>query len=568
MFNRRTEESAKTVIEPSVGRARMVLVSSNDGLAVIATLIASVRDDSEGERVRFTGDAGFSDSAIKRILGTVLPIVVQICEGLALPSLNINVGLLNLNATAAKDLTLKVTGHSADVSAFLAMLSAALDIALPQDIVATGQLASVTGDIALVSEIPAKAAAAAANPNIRAFLFPALDVDRSLEMLAPAERERIEGALAQASTDVRTMSIRDIAELLELVLNDENLALCSLHHGFFKATSSTENPSSTITRAIQLFTNGNDVRLWSSVEARLFAGENAELGRLLRAFVAFYIEEKSYPVCFGARLTQLLYSLPPAIRRARLNFPLIPMDQCISLSQFAKDTDHQDVAALYEANLGKVSPAATDASAPISENVDNNDIGRAAIDVIFHELDAEVIANKVESPIDEARGNFIAGPVVANSSDEVLQVCTALYLLILRYTGEEWLAPNYETAMANTLELLDQAFAREGGDKAAYIEGCRPGRRGSMRFVIDALTDQMKARAREKRIRYIIRQSIDPRSEKEKIAFIRAFLKRFGPFLPSDIAQGDPKYYATEYETLIRAYAHSLDSVKDVLRRL
>jgi len=192
------DKEAKTV-----GRAKTVLVSPSEGKAVITAVVATLRS-GDSRDVSFGGEAVIQEATKQHIGQIVLAVLGRILSGLGVPLPALELTFLDLNATSAKDLPISVSGHSADLPVLLAMISAALDIPIPQDVVATGALASVDGDIVLVSGLPEKLETAVADRSIRLLLYPDLDGDASLKMLAPSERRAVEDALATASYSIRT----------------------------------------------------------------------------------------------------------------------------------------------------------------------------------------------------------------------------------------------------------------------------------------------------------------------------------------------------------------------------
>ena len=157
-------------------------------------------------RLPVRGAGAFSDSAAQHITEIVVPIVDRILEGLRVPRKNFDISLVNLGATAIADIGLKTSGFSADVPAFLALLSAGLSIPLPQDMVTTVHVASTDGDIASVRAIPAKLAATQADPTIRRFVYPATAGDGSLPALSPGALRELEEAIVSAQECLRLAS--------------------------------------------------------------------------------------------------------------------------------------------------------------------------------------------------------------------------------------------------------------------------------------------------------------------------------------------------------------------------
>ena len=82
--------------------------------------------------------------------------------------------MVNLDAASITEVGLNISGFSADVPILLAILSASLQMAVPEDIVSTGHIASPDGDIRMVRNLPTKFAAAVEANSIKRFVHPAI----------------------------------------------------------------------------------------------------------------------------------------------------------------------------------------------------------------------------------------------------------------------------------------------------------------------------------------------------------------------------------------------------------
>jgi len=191
----------------SVGRAKTALVLSADTCApaVISAMLARTMTRQERSRLRLVGPAAFSPKVIKHLRAVVLPIVDRIAKELDLPLQDFKLSLVNVGAASSSDVGIQVSGFSADVPVLLALLSAVLQIPVPDDIVFTGHVSSPVGDIAVVKAIPAKLAAAVADKYTRRFVYPSLAADGSLKTLTPHDTPR---GLKQPSSMPRSILIR------------------------------------------------------------------------------------------------------------------------------------------------------------------------------------------------------------------------------------------------------------------------------------------------------------------------------------------------------------------------
>lgn len=554
-------------IKSAVGRAKTVVMSGTSGQAAITTVVGQVRKRSKSGRVRYCGGIPLSSLTRDHVEALLIPMMDEITGRLGIAKHCFDLTVLNLDGVSAKDVPATLSGHSADIPIFSCLLSAALSLPLRQDVLATGELGSAIGDITMVSGIPAKAAAAAADPKVDFFLYPDLDRDNSLAMLAPNERERIQEALAVASSRVRTLPMLNLADALGNLFEDAAIALCSLRQGFWDKRPSSDAADTPLDKVIQLFTARNESRFWRALDRALFAGDDTKSHQLLDAFIRFYLFRKVYPAGLGAKLFDLIHSLPPATRRLKIQFPLVPIEDCIALSQFAGRSHHEDLRLLnkicFENAKAFESPHFTQ-----QELVDKGDqaTGAAAVTVLLDELCPETIAAKVCNQIDEACNHFHPSSIQVDSPAECLEIAAALYCQLQRYSVSGSSGMPLETAERKTLALLQEAFARQGGVDAAYAEACQPTRLGGMLHVLRLMTECYKAQATREHVLWVINKGVDPLN-REHVAFAQEVKRRFAPFLSSKDLEPDAEVLATKWEDLARAYAHSLDAVKMVLRK-
>ena len=419
----------------SIGRAKTVLVGDDGVHAVITNVVVRATEANRSPRVGFVGPGAFSDSASQHVTDVVVPIVDRILEGLRIPRKGFDISLVNLGATATADIGLRVSGFSADVPTFLALLSAGLSMPLPQDMVATGHVASTDGDIASVRAIPAKLAAAQADPTIRRFVHPATAGDASLPTLSPTVLRELEDAVVSARDRLRLSAVSNVAELVETVFDDEEIVEAGLRAWFFSVPDVSGGATDAVGRAVTHLASANDARFWTVLERRLLAGEGPAAKRLLHARASFQIGQKTYAADFGRRLLQLVQSLPPDVRRLKTIFPLLSTRDCIAMSQFATDADHEDVRLLYDAAFGKRATwAPKDADQARLTHATADVASAKTLDVVLAELDPAHLAEEVGLPIDLARATYLDHATAA-SYDEFAETISGFYLHVLRRTG-------------------------------------------------------------------------------------------------------------------------------------
>lgn len=546
-----------------IGRARTVLVfrSGEDEVAVISSVIARVFGNGK-DRISFTGPVEFEESASKHITRDVLPFIDRIFSALGVPSRNFEISVVNLGTASVADLGMTISGFSADVPVLLAMMSAGLEMPVPENIVSTGHISSADGDIGLVESIPIKLDAAIGNEKIHIFIYPSIDEDGSLKKLWPSKKQDIEDAVTRAKREVKTVAVRDVGELLKAVFPDEVVILASLRQGFFKTQDLSMAIPDRIGIAVRFLAEKNEERFWTVLERHLFSGENDRAQELLLAMVQFHIQQQAYPTGIGRKLRGLLQSVPPATRRLKITFPLIPVGEGIRVSQFAEESDHEDVMEFFNAVNGQ--KLGQDSTTKIDE-VSVSLTGSDALERVLSEIDELALAKKIGLPIDEARASFIMDSVIVKSDEEFDDVISAFTLHLLRHYRLESVSLNKESAATEAYELLEEAFSRKGGSHAAQVEG-KTGTHGGMRFVLDVMTEQFKMKEQEKYINMVFKRAIDLRDRNEKVAFMTAFFGRIRNQLPPDIRDREPEEFVKNYEQIIRLYVNSLAKVKELLR--
>ena len=124
--------------------------------------------------------------------------------------------------------------------------------------------------------------------------------------------------------------------------------MASLKEGFWVISETQGTSSSLISNVISFLTCNNEQRFWNVLEYYFLKNYCEKARELLNAFAHFYISEWFYPADFGARLLQLVRSLPPAARPKKI-FPLFDEDLYIELSNLAKKSDYSDRLTLSDA---------------------------------------------------------------------------------------------------------------------------------------------------------------------------------------------------------------------------
>lgn len=561
----------------AIGRVKTVLVLGRGkaAKAVVATLSARVRHQGNGRRVTVTGPATFQPAVVKHLTQDALPVVDQIVEAVLpdRPPASFELSVVNLGAASVRDIGLEVHGYSADAASLLAFLSAALQLPVPQDVVVTGHVASPDGDIGPVANIPAKLDAAIDDPEVGRFICPRLDVDASLRTLSPQERERAGVAIRKARGRIRIAEVGGVDELLRTTLSEEDLMLGALSCGFFsgaEADGPHEEQHKPIPLAARFLREDHESRFWRVVEEQLLGTETDGAKHLLLERVRHHVGQQRYPEGFGRRLLSLLASLPPALRRLRLSFPLLPRDECLQLSKLADGGDYEDVRCLLDAACGALSRAVPPARAASSQDASSSPHDHdeyAEVDAVLAEISAENLAHTIGLPIDSARAAYAVDRVTVDSHEEFLDAVAAFHLFLLRRTDAGPPSVDLPAAEKEAVALLERAHAHHGGLIGAEAEA-RQAISGGMRRVLDVMTEQMKSEQQAKHVQRVLVAALDPLDWDARVRFMGRLLERLKPHLPAELLRQPPARYARRWEVIAQAYVKSLDQVRELLRTL
>ncbi len=558
-----------TATTKTIGRAQTVLVftQGQSQKAVLSAIVVRVIDRKDQSRLHFTGPVEFSDSVREHIETVILSIIDRILSALKIPVANFEISAVNLSAASAQDIGTKISGFSADVPMLMAMLSAALQLPIPDNVIATGHIASVNGDIRMVKALPAKVEAIKADNSIRLFIHPDPDRDKSLSVLSPRERDLALEAIMAAKCVIQTQSVANIAEPIRRIFSDDAIVLSSLQQGFYGLADTSPADHHPVDQTIKYLACANEKRFWNELQRFFVAGEDDKAKELLEAFACFHIDRKKYSHHFGTKLRQLVCALPPATRRLKITFPLLGIGRCIKLVQHATEADHNDVPILFDAIRGKLGGQDHDlhVAEPPQQQPDSKS---PPFDAVVSQSSQQALAKKIGIPIDSARSSFILESSTTASADEFVDTITAFYSHLQRYTNP---APAItiedEDAKDKALSLLERTFRNRGGFEAAKSNAA-DGTNGGLRLILDALTEQFKSERQADYVHAVFRKALDGLEWQEKIDFIKAALQRLAPFLPAEIRSQPPERFARHYETIVQTYVQSFDQVSQLLKTM
>lgn len=546
----------------AVGRTKMVITSPEGG--VVTTVIARVLNQNTPNRLTFSGQVAFEEKVKTHLYEDVLPIVTEIMVILDIPPTSFDISVVNVGATSSSDLGFDITGFSADVPVFMAMLSAGLDMPVRQDIVFTGHIASPDGDIAQVESLPEKAEAALQDTSITSFVYPSLDKDISLQVIKPIKYESVVAAIRGCRGRIHLIEVRTIADLLEKTLEPAAIVTASLKNGFFDERITNREGNNLRWTAMYL-ANINHKRFWDVLYEALCEKNTDSAHNLIQEFAEYHIIRKRYPSKCGENLNRLVLSLPSAIKRATGFFPLLTKELYIKLIQHATKQDHGDISYLHNALYNETQSPQIKQNVPQKKPVPDK-ISKI-VDYIQEQLNPETIEREVARVYENARVSFALDSITVDSHDEFTDTLTAFFAHVDRHVNPHSGSVDFGRIRTEALALFNKVFPGTVKNNAALAEA-RHGTRGGLRYIFDTITDYLKQEAREKHRARIVKETVDPLDYDTRKALIQEIVYRGKDILPPEITSRPPEHYADDFESIVIAYAQSMSNVTEILRRL
>lgn len=540
-------------------KAPIVLVSEGSGSsnAFITSVIVKSTGTGGAGRVHFKGISVFTEEVQKHIKETIVPIVDDIVDGLALERRCYDISIANLPTASASDGHIRIEGFSADLPVLTAMLSATLEMPLSSDILSTGHIASCCGEIISVKSLESKLQAAIKDDIIQKFIYPDHKCHNSF-----AEHHHIRHILADAVTSIKLLPVSSIYECLEQVFAPHHIVLSSLRKGYFESVQKNDSSGNYLSKAISYFTDNNPQRFWLEVQRLLMRRQNNMAKELFAEFCGYYIGRQKYPANAGRKLSTMISTIPGHLRRCDGFYPLCDVDLCVKMGQYAGRDDHYDFVSLLNSVTGvdkTNQPVPENPSPPVSVGFQNT-----AFDEVVNQLNQRSLAIKIDIPIDAARGSFVIEKPVVNSYEEFLEVMTAFIVHLRCHTDKTDLnSIDADMCKNDALELLDKAFRDQGGCQAAYVrasEGIDSGIRGVFNKMIDVYKFEQKAKYANR----ILKEAVDVMSWDERVDFMRSAIARIGNLLPQELRNQPPERFARDFEVITKAVIQSLDKMNNV----
>ena len=552
--------------ENIVGQAKTVLVVS-DGqsqLGAITTIFVSAKNtECKSCKLCCTGSPEFDEHTIEHYRKNLLPIFDSICNRCNIPYSNFGISAENLQAAAINDAKLEINGFSADVSVFIAILSALLGIAVSQNFVFSGHISR--GNILPVASLPIKLETAIAG-GFKRFYCCSVNTDDSLASIDKAELDAADDAIRRYRRQIQIKCTDDIFDIFEDVFSDSDILLASINTGVFGKGLNIipELPSDYISKKICSI----DMYSFRKCVSTITLAKDFERVYLLwKQLLTYFINDDQYPRGCGRLLYEYMCGIPPHIRRSgKLKIPFIEMDMFPKLWQLAGSDDYDDIAMLFDGIRGKYLTQGRTIATGNSDT--NNSDDCSAFDTVVLSITAKHLDEKYGISIDQARSSFVVPTTTVTSHDDFLDILEAYYTHLSGFTCMELNIKNsYGNTPNQAYRLLERSFADKGGFAEAR---CRAidGSKGGLRSVLDEMTSLFKRDIYSDHVFAVFKRAIDIKNDQEKRAFIVGALKRLSPFLPLELRSKAPEFLVDHTEELARVYVSAVDSVRHTISRL
>jgi len=536
-----------------VARAKTVLVlQQSQDLAVISEIIANISHKADTGCINFTGLVKFSYMIKNHIRINILPLIKMIIQPLGLSLPCYGVSAINPDIASKCNTFVDVDGFSADLSIFIAMLSSAMQIPVPDNLLLTGHIASAAGDIGPVGSITTKMRAASENESIDHFIYP--------------ENNTVEQLFGRDLLEI--IPVGNILEVVRLVFSEEDIVTASLNCGFFGSVASCFEPADCLAETIRYFLCDNDKRFRQILRQYFLTGKTRKAKNLLELFAQHHIKRKIYPHSFGDRLFSLIFAAPPAVRRKKDFSPLLDTALCIQLAGFAGRNDYEDVYKLFDAARANVHTNTVLPEPAIKSFDDLQEADKTNIfDKVVSQINELAIADNFGTRIDSSRASFLLDSVTVEDYQQFLETINSFYVHLRCYEGSE--PPesiDQEQSENEAIELLEDAFRHNGGIESAF-QMALDGTGGGMRKILDEITDFYKQDRRQKHITAVFKQSIDSLSWDERVEFMRSAMNRLKNFLPKELLNEPPERFARDYEAIALGYVKGMDTFNQLIKR-
>jgi len=551
------------VAEEAVGRVKTVWVS-NEGQAIVSDIIAHSTTEKNPLKLSFKGNVKITQPVQQHLQETILKHVSDILISLKLPQKSYTLSAKNLGAVVSSGIEISLAGYSSDLSVFLALLSSALNLPIRQDIVFTGHIDSIDGDILPVEKLSKKCEAAVVDTSISQFVYPKFESDVSLQKLKPNEYDSTIAALRRCRGKIKLVAVSNTLELLQMIIGSKAIVHAALKSGFFEFEEFDSNKQ-ILKSIISYLTENNQDRFWNVLGENLLKKDINTSCELLKMYSIYFINREQYPSRCGERLYKLIISLPPQVKRYSRFRTLLDKRQYIKLIQFAQTNDEEDISLLHNALYGEIKNPDLQTTTKSKEQLSNEH--RNTLDHLLEQLDPAFMESYVTNPYDIACAKYTFDTIAVKNNEEFVDGITAFYTHMFCHTNKIQGPIDKDHLGAEALYVLSETFRGEQGYKEALANAI-DGRHGGLRYIFNEITDYLKEKAKKKHVLKTFKENIDPNDFPIRVNLIKEILHRSKDQLPQEIYSQPPEKYAENPEEIIQAFIKSKTVLETVLRRL
>lgn len=554
--------------QPGVANVALVLSEGADDQAVVTQIVveavhAAKKRTPKRPSLAFAGPVAFDKPCKQHVRRVVIPCACDILMHLGIRLNSVRISATNLNCATAQRQPLTICGYSADASILLATLSHALGVPVPADLLATGHLASVAGHIRHVAYMAQKIDAAWHDGRVKRMLIPSVETDRSLNQLMPGHADKISDRIGMARAALDIDLVENIAQLIQRAMPEECVMLAALRGSYFNLEDPDDHEG-LIKQAASHLAGQPSERFWRLARRTYVMHNHALAGRLLDQFVTHHARLERYPRGFGQRLRELYASLPPSIIRSLDPDSWADTAAMMGLGRFAGADDAHDVAQLHQV----IERTMGSADAPSSSKQPCRPSGGdTAVVVALKQISPQHMAELFGQDIDEARSSFVVDDVTADNKACFEEIIQRFYCHLCISTNMHGADPDSEITKGESHQLVEKAFAREGGAGAALFEA-RQAVHGGLRFVLDRMTEQFKQDRQANHVETVLRQAASGGDRAERQAFWSALMDRIRPMLSSDVRDIDPAAMGDGYQEIIQRYVEAVQNITEQVRHI
>jgi hypothetical protein len=249
-------------------------------------------------------------------------------------------------------------------------------------------------------------------------------------------------------------------------------------------------------------------------------------------------------------------------------FPLLGARQTLGLSTRCMPEDLDDCRMLFEAVSGAFAKNAVAVSSlPATPAGETAAPAEKAVDALLAALDPESLAASIGSSIDAARPSYFCPVITAESYESFFGTITSFYVHLMRHCRQVPAFPEPDKAEADALDVLERAFAKQGGFNFAWAEARAP-IQGGLRLVLDRMCEEFKHNEYVRFSSLKLRETLDSSDYATNVQLAAALMRRLAPHLPEDVRREPPERYAKHLDTIIQCYLRSREHIDALIRTL